>query len=538
MPATAPAPESLRGFVLGTLPYEEAERIVVWLHETPGAAAVLEKVSARDTLCDLLSTINEATPSPDAIADRVIRLAETSRTNTPPVDGTMPESGTPPDSAAPESAVPPPWYGDYRIVRKLGQGGMGIVYEAADKRLRDRRVAIKVLLPRLAADAVSRQRFLREAESAAAIDSDHAVRILHVAEADKSPYIVMEYIDGQTLEDWITSRTQPVTATDVMWVARDLLAGLAAAHAKGLIHRDIKPHNAMVETKTGRLKLLDFGLTRTTEPEAGLTLDGRVVGTPAYMAPEQAAGTPLDPKCDLFSVGLVLYRVVAGYSPCRMGLPVDATGVKIATVPPLTGLPAEVITFIAALMAHDPDARPKSAQAALDEAKAITNRLTAKPATQPPQPPQPRRRLLIAAGLAALVATVALAVIIIVRDKDRKELARITIPDDLAKKGSIEVKADGKSVTIGLEKGAEKPLAKTPGPLPPAKDKRVVVTDNTFAFADEFTDAKALEVGLVNKGTKGTLIEVSKTSNRYKIRLDHPPGVEVWIDDICLKRAE
>eukprot|EP00913_Durusdinium_trenchii_P008803 g8269.t1 len=200
-------------------------------------------------------------------------------------------------------------FGPYDVIEVIGQGGMGIVFKARDPAL-DRVVAIKVLPPALAIHPEMRQRFVREARSAAAVEHDHIVAIYAVAEENEVPYLVMQYVDGESLQQRI-DRGGPLSDDETLRVGREIAWGLAAAHKQGLIHRDIKPANILLEGETGRARITDFGLARAVD-DAGLTNSGVVAGTPQYMAPEQAKGEPLDHRTDLFSLGSVLYTSCTG----------------------------------------------------------------------------------------------------------------------------------------------------------------------------------------------------------------------------------
>jgi serine/threonine protein kinase len=180
--------------------------------------------------------------------------------------------------------------GNYRILKVLGHGGMGVVFLAEDPRL-NRAVAIKAMLPALAASANSGQRFLREGQAMAAVKHDHVVTIHQVDEERGVPFLVMEFLAGETLDERL-KRDGKLPVGEALRVGREVAEGLAAAHAKGLIHRDVKPANVWLEAPRGRVKLLDFGLARAASQDAGLTQQGAVVGTPAYMAPEQGRGPP------------------------------------------------------------------------------------------------------------------------------------------------------------------------------------------------------------------------------------------------------
>lgn len=256
--------------------------------------------------------------------------------------------------------------GGYRVLRLLGRGGMGAVF-AADEVALDRYVAIKVMLPELAARAEARTRFLNEAKRAAKVDHDNVVPIYRVDEANGVPFIAMPLLTGVMLEDRMRHETRP-SADEILQVAREVAAGLAAAHEKGVIHRDIKPGNIWLETRpTGlRVRLLDFGLARACDSEQQSTFRGTLVGTPAYMSPEQADGRSLDGRTDLFSLGCVLYRMASGSSPFqRDSLLATLKAVGEHEPPPLTqvrpDLPRPLCTVVERLLAKDAERRPASA---------------------------------------------------------------------------------------------------------------------------------------------------------------------------------
>ncbi|HYH65561.1 MAG TPA: WD40 repeat domain-containing serine/threonine-protein kinase, partial [Urbifossiella sp.] len=230
----------------------------------------------------------------------------------------------------------------------------------------------KVMRPEVAAGENARERFLREGRAAAAVKSDHVITIYQVGEANGVPFLAMEFLAGSTLNDWLKGRGGSAPVAAIVKVAKDTLRGLGAAHDLGLIHRDIKPANLWLEAGTGRVKVLDFGLTRGSGADDVLTREGALVGTPSYMAPEQAAGRPVDPRADLFSVGVVLYRMAVGRNPFQRG-DVYATLTALAVdVPPpagsvAAGLPAGLGALIDRLVAKNAADRPESARAALAE---------------------------------------------------------------------------------------------------------------------------------------------------------------------------
>jgi serine/threonine protein kinase/uncharacterized membrane protein/phage FluMu protein Com len=297
--------------------------------------------------------------------------------------------------------------GPYRVLRVLGAGGMGVVFLAEDPDL-ERLVALKAMLPGLAVSSAARQRFLREARAAAALKHDHVVTIHQVGEDSGVPFLAMEFLEGEPLDARI-EREGKLPVAEVLRIGREMAEGLAAAHARGLIHRDIKPANVWLEGKKGRVKILDFGLARAASGEGQLTQSGAIVGTPAYMSPEQGQGKPVDQRSDLFSLGCVLYRLATGEAPFR-GTDVISTLMAVSTHhprPPLEldgGLPVELSDLIMSLLAKEPGDRPASAQAVAD----VLNRLAGEQQVRPAAArasKKPKRRL--AAALALAVALLA-----------------------------------------------------------------------------------------------------------------------------------
>jgi WD40 repeat protein/serine/threonine protein kinase len=267
--------------------------------------------------------------------------------------------------------------GPFRVIKLLGSGGMGSVFQAVDCQL-ERYVALKVLRPRLAGAEVARQRFLREARMAAALEHDHVVAIYQVGEDRGIPYLAMPLLRGQTLQDRIQGAAR-LEIKEAIRIAREVAEGLAAAHEQGLVHRDVKPANVWLEEATGRVKILDFGLARSAEEEeAGrLTQDGTILGTPAYMAPEQASGgRAVDHRSDLFSLGCLLYRMLTGKIPfaasshAAMLLAITKTDpVPPCTLNPQVPPPLDALTL--GLLAKDPAARPPSARAVVEALRAL-----------------------------------------------------------------------------------------------------------------------------------------------------------------------
>ena len=204
--------------------------------------------------------------------------------------------------------------GEYEIVEVTGRGGMGIVLKGFQKELH-RHVAVKVLSPYLATSGAARRRFAREAQATAAVVHPHVMAIHSVNATAKLPYLVMPFVSCQSLQERI-DRQGPLDLKDVLRIGMQTASGLAAAHAQGLVHRDVKPANILLESNVDRVLLTDFGLARAVD-DATLTRTGIIAGTPQYMSPEQANGDNVDHRSDLFSLGSVLYAMCTGRPPFR-----------------------------------------------------------------------------------------------------------------------------------------------------------------------------------------------------------------------------
>jgi tRNA A-37 threonylcarbamoyl transferase component Bud32 len=263
---------------------------------------------------------------------------------------------------------------DFRVLQLIGQGGMGIVFRAEDTRLR-RVVALKVMQPRFAFETRIRQRFLEEARAMAALKSDHVVTVYEVGVASDLPFLAMEFLEGEAL-DSLQKRVGQLPLSQVVRIGKEAASGLAAAHARGLVHRDIKPSNLWMEAPTGRVKILDFGLARPNSEARPTSQVGLIVGTPAFMAPEQARGEAVDCRADLFSLGCVLYWLSTSQLPFK-GTDVLSTLTALATHNPeppkaLSGRVGSAFSdLIMELLQKDPCLRPASSQAVLDRMAAI-----------------------------------------------------------------------------------------------------------------------------------------------------------------------
>lgn len=258
--------------------------------------------------------------------------------------------------------------GHYEVLEVLGKGGFGIVLRAFDETLQ-RVVAVKVLAPHLATTSPPRKRFLREARSSAKVRHENVVQI-YTVEEQPLPYLVMEFIPGETLQQRC-DRIGPLDVPEVLRIGRQIAEGLAAAHATGLVHRDVKPANVLIEPGPHeRVKLTDFGLARAAD-DASVSQSGVVAGTPMYMAPEQAQGDKLDHRTDLFSLGSVLYLMCSGRPPFRAKSAL-AVLKRVAEDEPrpirevIPEVPEWLCGIVAKLHAKDPAARFQSARQVAD----------------------------------------------------------------------------------------------------------------------------------------------------------------------------
>jgi Leucine-rich repeat (LRR) protein len=342
----------------------------------------------------------------------------------------------------------------YEILEIVGRGGMGIVLRARDTKL-ERVVAIKVLAPLLAISASARQRFVREARAAAAITHDHVIAIYAVEDAGPVPYLVMQFIDGPTLQAKI-DRTGPLALTEVLRIGLQIAEGLAAAHRQGLIHRDIKPANILLENGVQRVKITDFGLAHAVDKDSQVP-SGFIAGTPAYMSPEQAHGEHVDHRSDLFSLGTVLYALCTGQTPFQRRTTIEVLqAVREDTPRPVRevtpDVPEWLSELIARLHAKDPAGRPASAQEVAESLAAGSPQRqlplllpTAAAAARPRTANRPWRWA--AAAAVVLVASLGLTEATGVTDV-RRSVIRLFSPE-----GTLVVEVDDPGVSVIVDGG-------------------------------------------------------------------------------------
>jgi len=272
--------------------------------------------------------------------------------------------------------------GRYRIIRKLGAGGMADVYLAEDQEL-GRRVAIKILNDRHAADDSFIERFRREAKNAAGLSHPNIVSIYDRGEAEGTYYIAMEFLDGRSLKELIVARG-PAPVKVAVDYARQILAAVGAAHRHGIVHRDIKPHNVLVGGE-GRLKVTDFGIARSGASQ--MTEVGSIIGTAQYLSPEQARGAPVDQTSDLYAVGVVLFEMLTGQVPFTGDTPLEIAMKHLSEVPtPPSELrpevPHDLDSVVLRALAKEPGERYQSAEEMDADLARVAEGIPVDPETQ------------------------------------------------------------------------------------------------------------------------------------------------------------
>jgi eukaryotic-like serine/threonine-protein kinase len=333
----------------------------------------------------------------------------------------------------------------YKIVERIAEGGMGVVYRAHDTHL-DRTVAVKVLRPEAVEDAERKWRFVREAKAASALNHPHIVTIHDIDSDAGVDFMVMEYVDGSSLDRLIPPSGLPVD--QVLDYGEQMASALGAAHAAGIVHRDIKPANVMVGPG-GRVKVLDFGLAKLVEPEqtpsgAAATRDstataatveartrqGAILGTIAYMSPEQAQGKPVDARSDVFSLGSVLYEMLAGRRPFQGDSHLlTLTAILRDAAPPLKSVRADVPAEVQRIVTRSLEKRPADRYASASEMAADIARLRGGPAREHSDRPPLYRRASFMAPLAAALVVAAAAIFWLVRESRIRRARSVMLPE-------------------------------------------------------------------------------------------------------------
>jgi serine/threonine protein kinase len=494
--AICPDPEVLSQFLLGRLTPEACEEIAVHVEGCAGCVTRLGSLSEHDTMTEALrsqptcqndldtgliqrliergNALRMVSASAEAAlpgADSNATVASQTVTLQPSIgsSGASRGAGETEDLSAllapPQGSDEVGRLGPYRVLEVLGVGGMGAVFRAFDPQL-NRPVALKVMRPAVAAKPSARQRFLSEGKAMAAIEHDHVVHVNHVGEEGGVPYLVMPLLRGESLNQCL-QRENALPVAEVLRIGREIAEALAAAHERGLIHRDVKPGNVWLEEGSGRVKVLDFGLVRATDEDSHVTAGGTMLGTPAFVArpeaeaapqavtgpvpgltevgtvlgtlgyasPEQLRGDPVDARADLFSLGCVLYRMSTGRLPFE-GPNTTSTLSARLTRPPrppaeiVPTLPEGLCSLIMRLLAKEREDRPESAAEVVEALRSLEKGSASR---APVMSGRPRRRRLLAAVVAALlllgVAVGVAAVIVINLDAERQFVVETDDPD-------------------------------------------------------------------------------------------------------------
>lgn len=365
-----PSVECWKQHLAGTLPDAEQAQLIQHLDSCAACQKIMDTLAAiSDSFVGLARRAEEKRATNGPALHKVLQILKE-------------DAGAESTQAEPNSHEVESWYfldpphkpgalgrlQQYEILQLLGRGGFGLVFKAYDETLH-RFVAIKILAPQLATNSTARKRFLREALAAAAISHEHVVTIHAVDQHKGLPYIVMQYVQGRSLQERIDD-VRPLELREILRIGMQIAEGLVAAHKQGLVHRDIKPGNILLENGVERVKITDFGLARAID-DVSITQSGVIAGTPQYMSPEQAAGQSIDHRTDLFSLGSVLYAMCTGEAPFQAPSTVvmlkrvaeDAPR-PVRDLNPL--IPDWLCDIIAKLHAKNPDDRFQSAREVAD----------------------------------------------------------------------------------------------------------------------------------------------------------------------------
>ncbi len=335
--------------------------------------------------------------------------------------------------------------GSFEITKMIGRGGMGVVYLARDTKLK-RSVALKSIPAKLADDSISRNRFRREAELLASLNHPNIAVIHEIIEEDKSGYLILEYVPGQTLAERIAH--EPLELKEALFIGQQVADAISTAHEKGVVHRDLKPGNIKI-TPEGRVKVLDFGLAKPTfsedrKSDVTATEPGHILGTPAYMSPEQARGKPIDHRTDIWSFGCIMYEMLTGRLPFQGETATDTLATIIERQPDWEALPQEIPANIRALLRRCLEKNPDRRLGDMAEVSVEINETLSKPATKTPV--KLRRIAMIISIVAIGIILFGIALKVIPQNEIRpstKEIRLVVLPFENIGSADDEWFADG-----------------------------------------------------------------------------------------------
>jgi serine/threonine protein kinase/Tfp pilus assembly protein PilF len=417
----------------------------------------------------------------------------------------------------------------YRILEELGRGGMGVVYRAEDLEL-ERSVAIKFLPASVAGNTEERERFKREAKAAAALNHANICTIHAIEEAEGETFIVMEHVEGQELKDRL--RTGPLGLEEALAIAGQLARGLAAAHARGIVHRDIKSANIMLSSG-GQVKIMDFGLAKV-RGSSQVTKVGTTVGTAAYMSPEQARGEEVDQRSDLWSLGVVLYEMLTGRLPFQNDYD-QAVIYAILNQEPESlralrpELPDRLEQIVTRAMAKDPAARFQTAGelvAALQHQEPGAS--SRRESSLTPEPSSRRRKPLVGVAAGAAVIVAAILTVVFIVPHSNGQIHSIAVLPFLNESGD----ADNEYLSDGITESLI-------GHLSPMSGLRVMARSTVFQFKGKAEDprevGRSLDVGAVLAG------RVDQRGDRLLVSaelIDVNTGAQLWGDRFNRQMAD